>query len=96
MKERFLYRIFPIKRKIIPSDDGGFKLDVVGFWGFVLKLFKINTFGKVYRYYGSYWSGIKSQYRFNKKQHLPFDITVKADPNWETYNYLKSWMEKGK
>jgi len=70
IKDRYLYKIFPIKREINTSKLP-FEIKIIGFWGFVFRIFKIDTFGKVYRYYGSYWSGIKSQHRFNKREHKP-------------------------
>jgi len=95
VRERLLYKIFPIKRQLC-SDYPPFGIKIIGFWGFIFRVFKVETYGKVYRYYGSYWSGIKSQYRFNKREHIPFSITITEDRNWQIYKYLKSWMEKGK
>jgi len=93
IKVRYLYKIIPIKRKM-NTNKLPFEIEVIGFWGFIFKVLKINTFGKVYRYYGNYFYGIKSQYKFDKRKSVSFSITIKEDKNWEIYNDLKKWANR--
>jgi len=94
IKERYLYKIFPIRREINYTKLP-FEVRVIGFWGFIFRLFKIDTFGKVYRYYGSYWEGIASQYLFNKRKNREnFSMTIKTDNNWQVYQDLKRWIKE--
>jgi len=104
MKERYLYKIFPIKRKM-NTNKLPFKIEVIGFWGFIFRVLKINTFGKAYRYYGSYFQGIKSQYKFNKKvnkkEHVSLLSAITKNKIRQIYNKiykffrsLKKWVNR--
>ena len=71
MMERFLcFKIIPVKLKM---DIKSFRLypfhtEVLGFWGFIFKLFKIETnkAEMYYRYTGNYFKGIYSYYKFRQ------------------------------
>jgi hypothetical protein len=68
MKEKFLiFNIIPIKTKMDYNDYP--KRKILGFWGFIFKIFNINVYkpGISYSYTGNYFKGIYQYYRLRKK-----------------------------
>jgi len=74
IKERYLYKIFPVKLK---ADYSNFHIGmleeeivkIIGFYGFIFKILKIKWYEKVYRYHGNYFKGLYNQYKFNKTKN---------------------------
>lgn len=58
-KSRYLYYIIPVKLKDKKSVYYGYYSKLVGFWGFIFRVFdrEVNR-SKIYKYYGSYFKAI--------------------------------------
>ena len=87
IKVSYLYKIFPVKCKDswIGYHTGMTEeelVKVIGFWGFIFKIFKIDWYGKLYKYQGNYFRGLYRQYKFNKMKN-------KKEENKSTISTLK-------